>query len=43
MKKVLATLFLTALLGSTVAVSGASAYTPKPPLKCTLAGCPHND
>jgi len=42
MKKVLVTLFLTALLGSAVAVGGASAYTPKP-LKCTLSGCPHNN
>jgi hypothetical protein len=42
MRKVLVTLFLTALLGSAVAVGGASASTPKP-VRCTLAGCPHNN
>ena len=42
MKKVLVTLFLIALFGSTVAASGASAQTPQP-VKCTLSGCPHNN
>ena len=41
MKKLLVTLFLTALLGSAVAVGGASAQTPKP-IKCTLDYCWHN-
>jgi hypothetical protein len=40
-KKVLVTLFLTSLLGSAVAVGGASAATPKP-IKCTLYYCWHN-
>jgi len=41
-KKVLVTLFLTALLGSAVAVGGASAQT-SPTLPCTLKyGCWHN-
>jgi hypothetical protein len=42
-KKALVTLFLTALLGSAVAVNGASSAQTGPTLKCTILGCPHRN
>ena len=42
MKKVLVTLFLTALLGSAFAANVASAQT-RPSLPCSPNGCPHNN
>jgi len=42
-KKVLVTLFATALIGSALAAGSASAAQTGPTLKCTLQGCPHNN